>query len=92
LEGGKRKEKYYLTKIKSNLKNTQRVLNLPLAPLKKRGQPGVVVHTFNPSTWEAEADEFLSSRTVRATQKNPVSKNQKKKKKKEASFPPLSKL
>jgi hypothetical protein len=25
-------------------------------------KPGVVVHAFNPSTWEAEAGEFLSSR------------------------------
>jgi hypothetical protein len=24
--------------------------------------PGVVAHTFNPSTWEAEAGGFLSSR------------------------------
>jgi hypothetical protein len=51
----------------------------------------VVVHTFNPSTWEAEAGRFLSSRpawsvssrTFRAIQRNPVLKNQKKKKKKE---------
>jgi hypothetical protein len=33
----------------------------------------VVVHTFNPSTREAEADGFLSSRTARATQRNSVS-------------------
>jgi hypothetical protein len=48
----------------------------------------MVVHAFNPSTWEAEAGEFLefqdslvyrvSSRTARAIQRNPVSKNQKK--------------
>ena len=48
----------------------------------------VVVHTFNPSTWEAEADGFLSSRsawstrvssrTARAVQRNPVFKKQKK--------------
>jgi hypothetical protein len=53
--------------------------------------PGMVVHTFNPSTWEAEAGGFefeaslvyrVSSRTAKATQRNPVSKNQKKKKKK----------
>jgi major histocompatibility complex class I len=25
-------------------------------------KPGVVVHAFNPSTWEAEAGKFLSSR------------------------------
>jgi hypothetical protein len=47
----------------------------------------VVVHAFNLSTWEAEAGEFLSSRTARATQRNPVSakkqnKNKTKKKKK----------
>jgi hypothetical protein len=58
---------------------------------KKQNKPGVVVHTFNPSTQEAEAGGFLSlrpawstkvsSRTARATQRNPVSKNQKKKKK-----------
>jgi hypothetical protein len=53
------------------------------------GESGVVVHTFNPSTWEAEAGRFLSSRpawsykvssrTTRATQRNPVSKKKKKK-------------
>ena len=50
----------------------------------------MVVHTFNPSTWEAEAGGFLSSslvyrvssRIARATQRNPVSKNGKKKRKK----------
>jgi hypothetical protein len=42
---------------------------------------GVVVHAFNPSTQEAEAGGFLSSRTARAIQRNLVSKNQKKKKK-----------
>jgi hypothetical protein len=49
----------------------------------------VVAHAFNPSTWEAEAGGFLSSeaslvykvssRTARATQRNPVSKSQTKK-------------
>jgi hypothetical protein len=53
---------------------------------------GVVVHAFNPSTWEAEAGRFLSSRpawstkvssrTAKATQRNPVSKNKKTKKQK----------
>jgi hypothetical protein len=47
----------------------------------------MVAHAFNPSNREAEAGGFLSSRTARATQRNPVSKNktkqnQKKKKKK----------
>jgi hypothetical protein len=54
-------------------------------------KPGVVAHAFNPSTWEAEAGGFLefeaslvyrvSSRTAKATQRNPVSKKAKKKKK-----------
>jgi hypothetical protein len=47
----------------------------------------VVAHTFKPGTWEAEAGRFLnsrpslvyrvSSRTARATQRNPVSKKPK---------------
>ena len=51
----------------------------------------MVVSTFDPSSEEAEAGRSLeckaslvyrvSSRTARATQRNPVSKNQKKKKK-----------
>jgi hypothetical protein len=32
----------------------------------------VVVHAFSPSTWEVEAGGFLSSRTARAIQRNPV--------------------
>jgi hypothetical protein len=38
----------------------------------------VVEQAFNPSTWEAEASLVyrVSSRTARATQRNPVSKNQ----------------
>ena len=31
-----------------------------------------MAHAFDPSTWEAEAGRFLSSRPVRATQRNPV--------------------
>jgi major histocompatibility complex class I len=30
--------------------------------------PGVVAHTFNPSTWEAEAGGFLSSRAAWSTE------------------------
>jgi hypothetical protein len=41
-----------------------------------------MAHSFNPSTWEAEAGRFVSSRTARAIQSNPVSKKKKKKKKK----------
>jgi hypothetical protein len=38
----------------------------------------VVVYAFNPSTWEFEVSLVyrVSSRTSRATQRNPVSKNQ----------------
>jgi hypothetical protein len=47
----------------------------------------MVAHAFNPSTWEAEAgSEFeaslvyrVSSRTARATQRNPVSNKTKEK-------------
>jgi major histocompatibility complex class I len=34
----------------------------------RRSQLGVVAHTFNPSTWEAEAGGFLSSRPVWSTE------------------------
>jgi hypothetical protein len=42
-----------------------------------------VVHAFNPSTWEAEADRSLSLRPAWATQRNPVSKNKQTNKKTE---------
>jgi hypothetical protein len=31
-------------------------------------KPGVVAHAFNPSTWEAEAGEFLSSSPAWSTE------------------------
>jgi hypothetical protein len=49
---------------------------LSLFILQEGTRLGVVAHTFNLSTREAEAGGFLSSRTARATQRNPVSKNQ----------------
>ena len=58
----------------------------------------MVVHAFNPSTWEAEGGGFefkaslvyrVSSRTATAAQKSPVSK--KKKNKKKQSTPPQNK-
>jgi hypothetical protein len=30
--------------------------------IKKKRPPGIVAHAFNPSTWEAQAGGFLSSR------------------------------
>jgi hypothetical protein len=54
----------------------------------------VVAHAFNPSTWEAEAGGFLSSRplvyrvssrTAKATQKPCLKKPKPKKKKKKSS-------
>jgi hypothetical protein len=35
--------------------------------LKQKAGPGVVAHAFNPSTWEAEAGRFLSSRPAWST-------------------------
>jgi hypothetical protein len=57
---------------------------MSLKSLKKTApSQAVVAHTFNSSTWESEAGIFLSlrpvykvsSRTARAVQRNPVSKN-----------------
>jgi hypothetical protein len=53
-------------------------------------EPGVVVHAFNPSTWEAEAGRFLSSKPAWSTEfqdsqgytEKPCLEKQKKKKKK----------
>jgi hypothetical protein len=63
------------------------------ARFKSSKSPGVVAHAFNPqhsgdrgrriSEFEASLVYKVSSRTARATQRNPVSKNQKNKKVKE---------
>jgi hypothetical protein len=42
----------------------------------------VVVHAFNPSTWEAEAGRFLSSRPAWSTEKKNTKKKTKTKNKK----------
>jgi hypothetical protein len=47
---------------------------------KTRSSRAVVAHAFNPSTWEAEAGGFLSLRTARATERNPVFENKNKNK------------
>jgi hypothetical protein len=49
--------------------------------MKVNNKWSMVAHTFNPSTWEAKAGGFLSSRTAwstKATQRNPVLKGKKK--------------
>jgi hypothetical protein len=48
------------------------IVNTPKAQNKERilkavRGPGVVAHAFNPSTWEAEAGRFLSSRPAWST-------------------------
>jgi hypothetical protein len=61
--------------------------------IEKRSCQALVAHAFNPSTQEAEAGGFLSSRPAwstewvpgqpRATQRNPVSKKKQKQKQKQ---------
>jgi hypothetical protein len=65
-------------------------------------KPGVVVHTFDPSTqggrgrriseFEASLVYRVSSRRVRAIQRNPVSKNKNKKQNKTKQKRPLHQL
>jgi hypothetical protein len=43
-------------------------LNVLSVGLRKVVKPGVVAHAFNPSTWEAEAGGFLSSRPASGLQ------------------------
>jgi major histocompatibility complex class I len=39
-----------------------------LGSIRKQAEPGVVAHAFNPSTREAEAGGFLSSRPAWSTE------------------------
>ena len=69
---------YYLCKgvgahahMHVEVRSTSNVLDCSLAYffqtrslIKHRARAGIVTHTFNFSTWEAEAGEFLSSRPV----------------------------
>jgi hypothetical protein len=67
------------------LTDSSLIIPLNIKKKKKHFKPGMVAHAFNPSTREAEAGGFLefeasliykvSSRTARAIQRNPVSKN-----------------
>jgi hypothetical protein len=51
-------------RVKSN-SHVEKILTLKKSLLV----PGVVAHTFNPSTWEAEAGGFLSSRPTWSTKR-----------------------
>jgi hypothetical protein len=48
----------------SQLKGPENVYN---KLIKENLPPGMVVHTFNPRAWEAEAGGFLSSRPAWST-------------------------
>jgi hypothetical protein len=52
--------------LQSEFQNSQGYIER-LCLKKKQKQPGVVVHAFNPSTREAEASGFLSSRPAWST-------------------------
>jgi hypothetical protein len=73
------RSKYFEGDFEDTMKHLERALvfEIPFflvcqSDLKCRFTPGVVAHAFNPSTREAEAGGFLSSRTARTTQRNPV--------------------
>jgi hypothetical protein len=42
--------------------------SLPFGIIKPVGSQAVLAHAFNPSTWEAEAGGFLSSRPAWSTE------------------------
>jgi hypothetical protein len=56
------------------IENTKEILYLPIVSkleVKIKTEPdsrAVVAHAFNPSTWEAEAGGFLSSRSAWSTE------------------------
>jgi hypothetical protein len=51
-----------MTTLKAVEKNSENM------SLKTYKSPGMVVHAFNPNTWEAEAGGFLSSRPAWSTE------------------------
>jgi hypothetical protein len=59
-------------KVKKNKKQKtknkkQKTKNKKQKTKNKKHPPGMVAHAFNPSTWEAEAGEFLSLRPTWST-------------------------
>ena len=67
--------------INNSLKDIRENTGKQLEALKEKTQKSlkelqesqtVVAHTFNPSTWEAEAGGFLSSRTAKPKKKKKI--------------------
>jgi hypothetical protein len=58
-----------INELKKKKKKKDRMINRELGRIEKKGKEGwaVVAHAFNPSTWEAEAGSFLSSRPAWST-------------------------
>jgi hypothetical protein len=57
-----------LRRFKRSVKGGVRQLIFRLFGIKGKLSPGMVAHAFNPSTWEAEAGGFLSSRPTWSTE------------------------
>jgi hypothetical protein len=82
-------ELFLCTRIRYYFYNSQVHIFFFIIFLKNTTSWPVVVHAFNPITWEPEAGGFLSSRSAwsQATQRNPISKTKKKNKTKKNKKP-----
>jgi hypothetical protein len=58
---------FVLNNFNVNLTQTRDICEEETSIKKRPQMPGVVAHAFNPSTWEAEAGRFLSSRPAWST-------------------------
>jgi hypothetical protein len=52
----------------TDLFSAKRWIAIDSLRLRNKMEPGMVAHAFNPSTWEAEASRFLSSRPAWSTE------------------------
>jgi hypothetical protein len=73
---------------KTLTRGSKRIKDRHIDTYKNEAGPGVVAHAFDPSTQGRQISEFeaslvykVSSRTARAIQRNPVSKNKQQKNK-----------